>query len=163
MPAHAVIAIVPLHDLTLEMGPTEFVLKSHVPCPRREKQSLQVSENWAIDMCPHADRTFQATGSVGSAVLFDMRMMHRGMSNQSPRNRSVLYTTYAQQWFVDSVNWNAKQTRDFDLHSPALRKLMTRLDSQHYTHMLEEMLKERGVNVAELQSSYNFSKVGIGQ
>ena len=36
----------------------------------------------------------------------------------------------------------------------ALRKLMTRLDSQHYTHMLEEMLKERGVNVAELQGSF---------
>jgi len=163
MPAHAVIAIVPLHNLTLKMGPTEFVLKSHIPCKQWELKPLQVAQNWQLEMCPHADKLFQATGSMGSAVLFDMRMMHRGMANNSPRKRNVLYTTYAQQWFTDSVNWNSKQTQSFDDHTPALRKLMTRLDSQHYTNMLEELLKERGVDVAALQSSYNFSKVSIGK
>jgi hypothetical protein len=39
LPAHAAIAIVPLHDLPLEMGPTRFLLKSHIMCNQNEKVS----------------------------------------------------------------------------------------------------------------------------
>ena len=37
LPPHAAIAIVPLVNITEEMGPTRFLLKSHVPCPPQSK------------------------------------------------------------------------------------------------------------------------------
>jgi hypothetical protein len=70
-----------------------------------------------------------------------------------------MYTTYAQQWFVDAVNWNTKQTKAFDALPGRMRKLLTRLDSSHYTATLERMLREKGVDIEALQSEYKYSKV----
>ena len=42
-----------------------------------------------------------------------------------------------------------------------MRKLLTRLDSQHYTNTLEKLLREKGVDVDALQSKYFYSKVKL--
>ena len=73
-----------------------------------------------------------------------------------------MYLTYTQEWFVDAVNFNSKQTAAFDRLSPHLRKLVSRIDSQAYTAQLEELLREKGVDIASLQSGYDFNKVDMG-
>jgi ectoine hydroxylase-related dioxygenase (phytanoyl-CoA dioxygenase family) len=100
-----------------------------------------------------------AEAKAGDCVLFDLRMLHRGGANTGRKKRPVMYLTYTQEWWVDAVNFNTKQTADFDKLNPKLRKLVSRIDSQSYTEQLEGMLRERGVDVAALQSGYDFNKV----
>jgi ectoine hydroxylase-related dioxygenase (phytanoyl-CoA dioxygenase family) len=49
--------------------------------------------------------TFNA--AAGSAILFDYRILHRGLANTSSLNRPMLYFTYGRQWFRDATNYPA--------------------------------------------------------
>ena len=49
--------------------------------------------------------TFNA--AAGGAILFDYRILHRGLGNGSPADRPMLYFTYGRQWFRDSTNYPA--------------------------------------------------------
>ena len=41
----------------------------------------------------------------GDAILFDFRVMHRGMANASGKWRPVLYQTVSRYWFSDDFNF----------------------------------------------------------
>ena len=43
----------------------------------------------------------RADVSAGSLIAFDIRLLHRGLSNPSVTERSVLYFTFAKSWFED--------------------------------------------------------------
>ena len=64
------------------------------------------------------------------------------------------YTSYVNSWFVDSVNWNSKQTRAFDELPGMQRARLSRQDTGEYTRTLEAMLRERGVDLGEVESTY---------
>ena len=72
--------------------------------------------------------------------------------------RPQLYVTFFQEWFVDHVNFNAKQSSEFDMLPPSLRKMLSRVDTKQYVLDLEEKLKEFGVDPMTLQSSYEYKK-----
>ena len=57
------------------------------------------------------------------------------------------------------MNFNSRQRKDFDAFDPGMRKLVTRLDSREYTQLLEKQLEKHGVDVAKLQSHYNYNRV----
>ena len=89
----------------------------------------------------------------GSAVLFDVRILHRGLANTEGVRRPQLYISFVQEWFVDHVNFNDKQTRAFDAVPVELRKLLGRVDSKMYIQQLEEAAAAAGVDVKALQST----------
>ena len=107
---------------------------------------------------PHVGNIISTPGKIGTAVLFDSRIRHRGGSNQGDIIRPLLYMSYAQEWYYDSVNFNNKQTKSFDSHGPWMKKLLTRLDTFEYITELEKRAKEAGVDTVGLQSGYNYNK-----
>ena len=66
------------------------------------------------------------------------------------------YLTIFQEWFVDHVNFNDKQTSTFDQIPPNLKKLLGRMDTKEYTLLLENTLENLGVDVEAMQSNYLF-------
>ncbi|KAL3916858.1 MAG: hypothetical protein SGILL_004986, partial [Bacillariaceae sp.] len=96
-PCHAINVFVPLVDLQMKNGPTEFVLGSHV--------------------LGHDgyDRDFleTPTPTAGTPVIFDYRLGHRGLSNSSHSVRPIVYCTYARasdgKEFRDQVNFSRKR------------------------------------------------------
>jgi hypothetical protein len=88
LPVHFVAVFVPLVPISRENGPTEFCVGSHVRAaaalPRREL---------ALE-CP-----------LGSLVLFDGRVLHRGGANLSAAaEREVLFLNVCRHWFRDMSN-----------------------------------------------------------
>lgn len=98
-PCHAVNVFTPLVDMTLQHGPTEFCLGSHV----------LGQEDW--------DRRYIETPlqKKGVPVMFDYRLGHRGLANTSKDPRPIVYCTYARagdgKEFRDSVNFSRRRYR----------------------------------------------------
>ena len=96
-PCHAINVFVPLVDLCLRNGPTEFVVGSHI-----------------LDYDDY-DRNKVVTPQVaaGTPIIFDYRLGHRGRANMSDACRPIVYCTYAAasngKEFRDSVNFSRKR------------------------------------------------------
>ncbi|GMI03875.1 hypothetical protein TrVE_jg2538 [Triparma verrucosa] len=92
-PCHAVNVFIPLVDLCMANGPTEFVLGSHI------------LENDDYDR----SKIETPTAPAGSPVIFDYRTGHRGMGNSTEEARPILYLTYsADGKFSDKVNFDQR-------------------------------------------------------
>ena len=94
-PCHAVNVFIPLVDLDITNGPTEFCLGTH----------YLGYEHFARDMCD------TPTPKAGTPLIFDYRLGHRGLGNSSPHSRPIVYLTYtpASSEFKDSVNFSRKR------------------------------------------------------
>lgn len=101
LPVHALNVFVPLVDLRVANGPTEFIPDSH--------------RNYDVDRHP-----VQFELNAGQCLLFDYRVKHRGIANRSDRPRPVLYFTYAKPFFVDEANFSEKRYREMP---PLLQQL----------------------------------------
>ena len=151
LPPHGMVIFVPLVKVTEEMGPTEFLTGSHIQCANSDKESRQLG-NWVLNECKHAGKTVTTPAPTGSAVIFDLRILHRGTANTTPKRRPLMYLTIFQEWFVDHVNFNDKQTSTFDQIPPNIKKLLGRMDTKEYTLLLENTLENLGVDVQAMQS-----------
>ena len=96
---HCVTVICPLVNVDEDNGPTEFWPGSHY-------------ESVAKEMFEERDRTgahipskssLQLAGSVGDAILFDTRTVHRGMANAGDAKRPILYIAYARPWYTEGT------------------------------------------------------------
>ena len=87
LPAHSISVFVPLCELTELNGPTEFQLTTHI------KANLAKPQPQADARCP-----------LGSLVLYDIRVMHRGGPNRSDADRPVVYLTFSRIWYRDTLN-----------------------------------------------------------
>lgn len=98
-PCHAVNVFIPLVDLHLKNGPTEFCLGTHV----------LGHEDYI------KDRVYTPCVPAGTPVMFDYRLGHRGMANSSSACRPIVYCTYAAtangKEFRDSVNFSRRRYR----------------------------------------------------
>jgi hypothetical protein len=96
-PCHAVNVFVPLVDLCMQNGPTEFCLGSHIL--GHEEYDLDFVETPRV--------------AAGTPIVFDYRLGHRGLGNSSDACRPILYCTYAAaadgKEFRDSVNFSRKR------------------------------------------------------
>lgn len=96
-PCHAVNVFIPLVDLTIKNGPTEFCLGTHV----------LGHEDFV------KDRVFTPCVPAGTPVMFDYRLGHRGLANTSGACRPIVYCTYAAtangKEFRDSVNFSRRR------------------------------------------------------
>mmetsp|Transcript_1085 Transcript_1085/g.2984 ORF Transcript_1085/g.2984 Transcript_1085/m.2984 type:complete len:876 (-) Transcript_1085:93-2720(-) len=95
--AHAINVFVPLVDLTMKHGPTEFCLGTHIL--NKEEYDANFVETPVV--------------SAGTPIIFDYRLGHNGLANKSGSCRPVLYCTYACEnngkEFRDSVNFSRKR------------------------------------------------------
>jgi len=110
LPVHSLNVFVPLVDITEDNGGTEFFLGSHRltgACENIVWQDANHRENIGCTGKPVA-----FTCRAGSAILFDYRILHRGLANTSPEPRPVLYFTYARAWFRDMHNFPSRPLLD---------------------------------------------------
>jgi len=85
MPPIYYTVLIPLEKVTAHNGATEFISGSH-----------RLSYEESIDRL-----RFQPDVEVGSVLLFDGRVFHRGRANQSEDPRMVLYQVYHKKWYQD--------------------------------------------------------------
>ena len=153
LPSYGLVMIVPFIDLDSSNGPTEFMPISHLP-----PTAIGGGDGSFWHDAETGEGNIKAPKvaldlPAGSALLFDIRTTHRGGANTSPTARPILYASYFREWFTDRVNFDARQSRwwnKLEENGEQIKKLYSRIDSRHYTKLLEDMLKERGVDLKEL-------------
>jgi len=96
-PCHAINVFVPLVDLTIDNGPTEFCLGSHILGHEEfDEDFVEIP-----------------TVKAGTPIIFDYRLGHRGLANGGKTCRPIVYCTYAAavdgKEFRDSVNFSRKR------------------------------------------------------
>lgn len=98
LPPHCLSVFVPLIDLSLELGPTEFFPGSHLHDPSRFNEVMRgEAQGVAFDKA-----------KAGDAIIFDYRIQHRGLANLTESSpRPLLYFTYAKPWFQDVTNYSS--------------------------------------------------------
>ena len=61
----------------------------------------------ASDVCHSPLPSVKFCVDVGGAVIFDYRLYHRGLANNSATtSRPMLYLTFAKSWFSDTENFD---------------------------------------------------------
>lgn len=109
-PANVVTVLVALHDVPLEMGPTEFARGSHRLTNHLINPSLVVNEliyqhegttpESLVEGTSHpAPERFTCALSAGSCFVFDDRALHRGRANRSDATRHIGYFTYRRKGY----------------------------------------------------------------
>ena len=94
LPAHGVIAIVPLVPLDpTKNGGTQFELGSHI-------SRLRDTEL----------RTRPARADAGDAYVYDLRTRHGGLPHSGSAPRPLLSLPYVKDWYVDAVNHPTRHT-----------------------------------------------------
>jgi hypothetical protein len=106
LPCHALTFSLPLIALDDWVGTTGFWPGSH-----RGAKTLPLEED-----PPHAPDV-----ALGSAVLWDFRVAHSGLSNYSDDARPLLYATYSRVWFRDPTGFRSPGMVRIDLDNAFLR------------------------------------------
>ncbi len=117
-PMHAVNVFIPLSDISKDLGPTEFVLGSHILENAKIVQSaLQLNGTVPKNIGKNSSDDENGTDSnvntlispllkFGSVLLYDYRTIHRGVTNSSLNEcRHMFYMLYSKPWFNESVNF----------------------------------------------------------
>jgi len=114
---YALCVFVPLINLTDEVGYTQFWLGSH-----RYKDLIGFG-----GMAPVLNSTTNCTVDAGGAVVYDYRLMHRGMPNRSTdTERPVLQFLYHHPDYTEKENYGAETL----FEDPLLCKTKSILDIQ---------------------------------
>lgn len=91
LPAFYYTVLMPLCDITEELGPTEIHLGSH-RCGLRAGKECPTAAGYPL--------------KAGDALIFDGRCLHRGLANQSSNLRRVLYAVWHKKWYNDYSEFN---------------------------------------------------------
>eukprot|EP01043_Picozoa_sp_COSAG02_P018008 COSAG02_NODE_829_length_16689_cov_16.659433_5_plen_1004_part_00 len=106
-PSHCVNVFIPLVDITKENGPTDFFPGTHhdpafealLPEVLQAERAKEEHPNCVAPLL-----------TAGSALVFDIRVLHRGRANFSPTNRPMLYYTFATPWYTDLHMFSEKKS-----------------------------------------------------
>lgn len=90
-PAFKMSFFLPLVDVRLDMGPTDFWPGSHMCGANNGKDSTTYGDDPSITKV-------QFETDVGDAIAFDYRIVHRGAPNDSDVARPIFYHDFARQW-----------------------------------------------------------------
>lgn len=119
--AHAVNVLIALHELPLEMGPTECARGSHFLTNHLENPSLVLDQL----IYQHAGTSPEilikgsqkklpenATGpmAAGSCLVFDDRILHRGLANRSDQTRHVAYFSYRKSGYFADTHFESQRS-----------------------------------------------------
>ena len=121
LPAHAINVFVALHDVPLAMGPTEFARGSHVLSNHLSNPSLvlneliyqhkgTVPETLVTDTETKTPEACAHSMGAGSCLIFDDRLLHRGLGNQSNNTRHVAYFAYRRKGYTENTHFESKRS-----------------------------------------------------
>ena len=121
LPAHAVNVLVALQDVAMELGPTEIAIGSHTLTNHLQNRSLDRDK--LIYQHASTTPTMLVTGTdqpapellvdampAGTWVLFDDRVMHRGLANQSDVTRYMAYFSYRKKGYAENTHFEAQRS-----------------------------------------------------
>lgn len=101
-PAHIINVFIPLVDiLTEELGPTEIMPASHWQT-RLLQNPAKRDEAKPMHLWPPAVKPMLKLGDV---LMFDFRILHRGIGNTAHMNRPLLVLAFSIPSFHDTANW----------------------------------------------------------
>jgi hypothetical protein len=106
LPCHVMNIFVPLHDLTLAMGPTELRPGTHYHTRNLAPMMLAAACRKTLR------RPVAPILATGDVLIFDYRVLHRGLANKTMQNRSFLVLTVAKPWFKDILNFPKRSLDD---------------------------------------------------
>ena len=121
LPAHAMNVLVALQDVPMEMGPTEFArgshrLTNHIANPALGRDELiyqheSSSPEWLVKAAnAPAPERFTSDMPAGSFVVFDDRLMHRGLGNHSSEKRYMAYFSYRKSGYTENTHFEASRS-----------------------------------------------------
>jgi hypothetical protein len=90
-----------LIDVGTENGTTEFIPGTHDDECFEQVVSDVIQLSQECPTAQHPSLAVRANVSAGAAIVFDVRVLHRGLSNASMEERPMLYFTLARDWFVE--------------------------------------------------------------
>ena len=93
LPCHCLNLFIPLVDVTNINGPTSFRPGSHKYT--RDLKNLYFKAFITKKLQPIQSPNIKK----GSVLLFDYRVLHRGLTNNSDKPRPILVITFAKSWF----------------------------------------------------------------
>ena len=121
LPAHALNVMIALHDTPLAMGPTELArgshrLTNHLRNPALVSDELvyQHETTGPEQLVTEAEQAvpagFSSPLAAGSCLIFDDRMLHRGLGNASDSRRSMVYFSYRQAGYTENTHFEAQRS-----------------------------------------------------
>jgi len=119
--AHALNVLVSLHDIPLDMGPTEVARGSHIltnhlanPLLVRDEliyQHASTSPEWLVKGTGKPVPECCASAmAAGSCLVFDDRIMHRGLANRSDKTRHVAYFSYRKKEYSENTHFESQRS-----------------------------------------------------
>lgn len=87
LPCYYFTVLMPLQQITLENGPTQFIKGSH-KLPIVDEGSQEI---------------YAPLLSPGDVVIFDGRTLHKGSANNSNQERLIAYITFIANWYHDQT------------------------------------------------------------
>ncbi len=120
-PAHALNVLMALHDIPLAMGPTELargshVMTNHLANPRlvREELIYQHPQTSPASLVENTDQRepdpYSRALSAGSCLVFDDRLLHRGLANRSESTRHVAYFSYRAKGYAENTHFESNRS-----------------------------------------------------
>ena len=106
LPCHAANVFIPLRNVPLELGPTEFRPGTQVYT--RNLAPMMLAARARKQLRPPVTPELE----LGDALCFDYRVLHRGRANRSMDYRAILVITYSQPWYNDVCNFPARSMTD---------------------------------------------------
>ena len=121
LPAHALNVMIALHDTPLAMGPTEIARGSHRLTNHLQNRALvsdelvyqhetTVPEQLVANPEQPVPEGFSSALSAGSCLIFDDRILHRGLGNASDSRRSMVYFAYRQAGYSENTHFEAQRS-----------------------------------------------------
>ena len=121
LPPHALNVMVALHDTPLIMGPTELARGSHRLTNHLQNLALvsdelvyqhqaTVPEQLVANTELAVPEGFSSALAAGSCLIFDDRILHRGLGNASTSRRSMVYFSYRQAGYRENTHFEAQRS-----------------------------------------------------
>ena len=121
LPPHALNVMVALHEIPLSMGPTELALGSHRLTNHLQNRALvsgelvyqhetTCPERLVVGTSQDKPANFSPALTAGSCLIFDDRILHRGLANDSNKRRSMVYFSYRQAGYRENTHFEAQRS-----------------------------------------------------
>ena len=107
LPCHVANVFIPLRDVPLELGPTEFRPGTQVYT--RNLAPMMLAARARKQLRPPVTPELE----LGDALCFDYRVLHRGKANRSmDQERAILVLTFSKPWYKDICNFPSRSMAD---------------------------------------------------
>ena len=121
LPAHALNVMIALHDTPLAMGPTEIAkgshrLTNHLQNPALVSDELVYQHETTVpkQLVANPEQAvpegYYSALAAGSCLIFDDRILHRGLGNTSDSRRSMVYFAYRRAGYSENTHFEAQRS-----------------------------------------------------